>query len=70
MDNLTEITQNKIRQVTFKILEQAGIIDDVKSKTIQPQLLEQNVIRAIAEDDKEWLKIFLMSDLDIENLNK
>jgi hypothetical protein len=70
MENLTEITQNKIRQVTLKILEQAGIIDDVKSKTIQPQLLEQNVIRAIAEDDKEWLKIFLMSDLDIENLNK
>ncbi|WP_319589381.1 BrxA family protein [uncultured Draconibacterium sp.] len=70
MDKLTEKTQNKIRQVTFKILEQAGIIDDVKSKTIQPQLLEHSVIRTIEEDDKEWLKIFLMSDLDIENLNK
>lgn len=69
MENLTEITQNKIRQVTFKILEQAGIIDDVKNKTIQPQLLEHKVIRAVAEDEKEWLKIFLMSDLDIENLN-
>jgi len=37
MNDLTEITQNKIKQVTFKILEQAGIIDNVKFKTIQPQ---------------------------------
>lgn len=69
MDNLTEITQNKIRQVTFKILEQAGIIDDIKNRIIQPQLLEHNVINTIASDDKEWLKVFLMSDVDIENLN-
>jgi hypothetical protein len=69
MDNLTEKTQNKVRQVTFKILEQAGIIDDVKTRMVQPQLLEQKVINTIAEDDKEWLKVFLMSDVDIENLN-
>lgn len=69
MEKLTEITQNKIRQVTFKILEQAGILDDVKNKIIQPPLLEQNIINAIADEDKEWLKIFLMSDIDIENLN-
>ena len=69
MDNLTEITQNKIRQVTFKILEQAGIIDDVKNRMIQPQLLEHNVVNSISEGEKEWLKVFLMSDVDIENLN-
>ncbi|WP_163710185.1 DUF1819 family protein [Mangrovibacterium lignilyticum] len=69
MENLTETTKKKIKQVTFKMLEQAGIIDDVKSKMIQPQLLEEKVIQAIAEDNKEWLKVLLMSDLDIENLN-
>lgn len=69
MDNLTELTQNKIRQVTFKILEQAGIVDNIKNKMIQPQLLEHNVANTIANDEKEWLKIFLMSDVDIENLN-
>jgi len=69
IDNLTEITQSKIRQVTFKILEQAGLIDDVKNRMILPQLLEHNVINTIASDDKEWLKVFLMSDADIENLN-
>lgn len=69
MEKLTEITENKIKQVTFKILEQAGIIDDVKSKMIQPQLLDANVINTIASDNKQWLKVFFMSDMDIENIN-
>jgi hypothetical protein len=69
MEKLSEITVSKIKQVTFKILEQAGIIDDIKTKTIQPQLLETNVINTIASDNKEWLKVFFMSDMDIENIN-
>ena len=69
MDDLTEITQQKLKQVTFKILAQAGLIDDVKTKIIQPQILEPNVMNTIASDNKEWLKIFLISDFDIENLN-
>jgi len=68
MDKLTEITRNKIRQVTFKFLEQAGIIDNVKTKIIQPQLLDNSVIEAILADDYNWLKVFLISDMDIENM--
>tara|TARA_B100000795_G_C22738904_1_gene414468 strand:+ start:338 stop:940 length:603 start_codon:yes stop_codon:yes gene_type:complete len=68
MDSLTELSQSKIKQVTFKILEQAGIIDDVKSKNIQPQLMDNNLIVAIVMDDKQWLKVFLMSDMDIKNI--
>ena len=70
MDNLTELTRDKIRQVTFKILEQAGIIDHVKTKVIQPQLLQSQVIDTIVDEDQEWLKVFLMSDIDIENQTK
>mgnify|MGYP006076328169 FL=1 len=68
MDELTEITENKIRQVTFKILEQAGIIDNVRSKNIQQQLVSDKVAATIAAVDRQWLKIFLMSDMDIENV--
>jgi hypothetical protein len=68
MDELTEITENKIRQVTFKILEQAGIIDNVRSKNIQQQLVSDKVASTIAAVDRQWLKIFLMSDVDIENV--
>ena len=68
MEERTEITQKKIRRVIFKVLEQAGIINDIKAKTIQPQLLDNRVIEAIVSDDSTWLKVFLMSDLDITNL--
>tara|TARA_Y100001954_G_C15753569_1_gene575038 strand:- start:893 stop:1495 length:603 start_codon:yes stop_codon:yes gene_type:complete len=67
MDELTEISQNKIKQVTFKILEQSGLIDSVKTKIIQPQLLEDNLISTVASVAPKWLKVFLMSDMDIEN---
>jgi hypothetical protein len=69
MENFTERTQGAIRQVTFKILEESGMIDDIKTKIIQPQLLETPVINAIASENKEWLKVFFMSDMDIENIN-
>lgn len=69
MEELTETTKKKVKQVTFKMLEQAGLIDDVKSKMIQVQLLDDVLIEAIASDDPNWLKVFLMSDTDIANVN-
>ncbi|MGQ1787981.1 DUF1819 family protein [Saccharicrinis sp. GN24d3] len=67
MDALTASTQKKIKQVTMKILEQVGLIDNVRNKRIQPQLLDSKLIEVIAKDDKEWLKVFLLSDDDIAN---
>lgn len=67
MDKLTSRTQEGVRQVTFKILEQAGIIDNIKNKRIQIQILDRALIRAITCDNPDWLKIFLYSDLDIMN---
>lgn len=68
MDDLTDNTAYKIKQVTFKILEQVGIIDNIKTKQIQTQLLDEKVIQSILNDDAIWLKIFLMSDTDIKYL--
>lgn len=70
LDNLTENTQAKIRQVTFKMLEQAGIIDDIRHRNILPQLLDQQVIRTIIKDNSEYLKFFLFNDMEIKNLIK
>ncbi len=69
MNDFSELTHKKIRQVLFKILEQAGIIDNTKNKEIQPQLVDSKLMRIIANDDKEWLKLFFVSDTDIENFN-
>lgn len=67
LDELTEKTTMKIRQVTFKILEQAGLIDSVGSKRISPQILDGPIVRAVGAEDAEWLKIYLLSDADIAN---
>lgn len=65
--NLTDQTQAKVKQVIFKILEQAGIIDNVRDKEIQLQLLQESTKKSIIEDNPEWLKVFLLSDMDIQN---
>jgi len=68
MEDLTEVTQKKVRQVTFKILEQAGLINNIKSKMIQPQIIEPQTKKVILKDNSELLKIFLYSDFDIQTL--
>jgi len=70
MDRLTDITQKKIKQVTFKILEQAGIIDSIKSKVIQPQIIDRKVTDAIVSDNPNWLKVLFISDMDITTMKK
>lgn len=70
MDTITELTEKKIKQVTFKILEQAGIIDSIKAKVIQPQIIYKKVMDAIALDNPNWLKVLFMSDMDITAIRK
>ena len=69
MDQLTEKSLSKIKQVVFKMLEQASIINNIKDRIIQTQILDAKTIDVIINDDPEWLKIFLLSDADIENIN-
>ncbi|MDD2323789.1 MAG: DUF1819 family protein [Bacteroidales bacterium] len=68
VNNLTDKTKAKIRQVLFKILEQAGLIDDVNNRNIQPQFLDHELTKAIVNDDSALLKVFLLSDAEIQNL--
>ena len=69
MEMLTEQTEYKIRQVTFKILEQAGIINDIKERILQPQLLNPEIVQVIVNDNKKWLKVFMLSDEVINNIS-
>ena len=68
LEEFSESTLKKAKQVLFRILEQAGIIDNSVDKTIQPQIVQSDVIGAVAEDDPVWLKIFMMSDKDIKQI--
>jgi hypothetical protein len=66
MDTLTELTEKKIKQVTFKILEQAGLINDIKNRIIQPQIIDYKLMKALIQDNPNWLKVLLVSDMDIQ----
>jgi hypothetical protein len=63
---ISETTQNKIKQVMFKIFEQANFIDSVKTKNIQRPHLSHEVIKLILEDDPLLLRAFLMRDSEIK----
>ena len=67
--NLTEQTQGKVKQVIFKILEQAGILNNIKDREIQLQILDQHVMKVIIEDSPEWFLIFMKSDYDIQQIS-
>lgn len=66
LEALTDLTKSKIKQVMFKILEQTGLINDVKSRIIQPQIIDKRLLNVIMKDNPEWLKVLLLSDMDIE----
>lgn len=68
LEKLTEQTQQKIKGVIFKIYEQAGIIDNVKSRMIQPQFVDSKILEAVRKDNLNWLKIYLISDMDIKRV--
>lgn len=68
LETFSESTLKKAKQVLFLILEQAGIINNTKDKTIQAQLLQPSVMKIIAEDDPRYLRIFMIPDQDINQI--
>lgn len=68
LEEFEDSTLKKAKQVLFHILEQASIINNGVDKTIQLQLIQSDVMRAVANDDPAWLKIFMMPEKDIKQL--
>lgn len=66
LEEFSESTTKKARQVTWRILEQAGLINNTKDRTILPQFVNQRVMDTLIDDDPNLLKIFLMTDYDIK----
>ncbi len=68
LEVFSESTLKKAKQVMYHILEQSGIINNAIDRMIQPQIVNPDVIRAVISEDPAWLKVFLMSDLDIKQV--
>lgn len=70
LENITEATQYKLKQVLFRILEEAMIIDNTKSKNILKPHLSGEVIELIVKDNPIYLKAFLYTDYEIEKMKE
>lgn len=70
LENITEATQYKLKQVLFRILEEAIVIDNTKSKNILKSHLSGEVIELIVKDNPVYLKAFLYTDYEIEKMKE
>lgn len=66
MELLSLATEKKVRQVLFRILAEAGLINDTKDRIIQPQIVDPEVANSIILDNATWLRVLLLSDMDIQ----
>ncbi len=55
VEHLSDSTQKKIQQVIFKIMEQAGLIDNIHSKKIQIPFLDYTIQCLLSDHDKKYL---------------
>ena len=70
LENISETTQYKLKQVLFRILEEAMIIDSTKNKNIQKVHLSSEVCELIIKDNPVYLKAFLFTDYEIEKMKE
>lgn len=68
LEEFSESTAKKARQVTWRMLEQGGLIDNTKDRNVLPQFVNQQVVNVVRSDSPELLKIFLMTDREIKEI--
>ena len=68
LENITEITSKKVKQVVFKLLEQVGLITNIKNGIILKPFLSSEITRVILDDDPVYLSAFLYSNQEIKVL--
>jgi Putative inner membrane protein (DUF1819) len=68
LDQLADSTKYKIKQVLLKVLEQGGLIDNIKEKNITMPVVDREIERIIAQTDAEDLKLLLYTDQKISSI--
>lgn len=66
LDQLTDATRAKLRQVLFRIMREAGLLTD--SGMLQPVSLSPRVARLVAGNSPECLNIFNVADTEIKEM--
>lgn len=68
LDQLADSTKYKIKQVLLKVLEQGGLIDNIKERNIIMPVVEKEIERIIVQSNPKDLKILLYTEQKIANL--
>lgn len=66
LEKISDKSVAKVRQVTFHILEQLGIIESTKSGTIRRPYVPGEIEKVIVKDNARWLAIYLYSNEEIK----
>lgn len=66
LEEFSESTTKKAKQVTWLILEGAGMINNTKERIILPQFVNNRIVKGVAAENPALLKIFLMADTEIK----
>ena len=70
LEQITDLTVAKMRQVIFHIMEQTELIETAESGVIRRPYLTEQLEQVIVKDDPRWLSAFLYSDNEINNLHE
>ena len=68
IEQVSELTVAKMRQVVFRILEQTELIEDAESGILRRPYLSEATERMVVKDNPKWLAIYLYSNNEINNL--
>ena len=68
LEQITDLTIAKIRQVTFRIMEQTELIESAETGILRRPYLTEQMERIITQDHPQWLTVFLYSNSEINHL--
>lgn len=70
LQNITEKTEYKIKQVIFRILEQSTLIDSAKLRNIQKPYISEELENIVAKNNPIFLSSFLYTNAEIQNIQE
>ncbi len=65
LEEIKEVSRIKLKRNIFKILEESGLIDSMKTKNIIKPFVSEKLIELVVNDNSKLLAIFLFSDSEI-----
>jgi hypothetical protein len=65
LNNISDKTAKKVKQVIFKLMEQVGIITNIKNGSIIKPMISDAVIEVIIKDNPEYLSVFFYQKEEI-----